>query len=83
MVKLENDCSCCERCGNCGLKKQPHLYCDSCGNETDTLFKLQGIEKEYICNARVCRRSAYYSFHNFIISINTHPNNRHKSFCEF
>lgn len=50
MVKLENDCSCCERCGNCGLRKQPHLYCDSCGNETNTLFKLQGVETEYLCN---------------------------------
>lgn len=34
MIKYENDCVGCDLpCVNCGLKTNPHIYCDVCGEE--------------------------------------------------
>lgn len=50
MVSYENDCCNCDiPCTNCGLKSQPHLYCDSCGEESDILYRIQGVETDYLC----------------------------------
>ena len=49
MIKIENDCSCCERCGNCGAKRQKHLYCDNCKREVEMVFKMFGVTTDYLC----------------------------------
>lgn len=39
MVRYENDCVGCDiPCINCGLKRNPHYYCDKCGEE-ETLYQ--------------------------------------------
>lgn len=41
MIKIEDDCvGCPQGCIRCGRKKVPHLYCDSCGEECDELYKV-------------------------------------------
>lgn len=50
MVKYENDCvDCGQPClGNgCPYYKVPYLYCDSCGDETDTLY--YGANGDELC----------------------------------
>ena len=55
MVKIENDCCCCERCGNCGAKRVPHVYCDGCGAEVSGDEKLirfkksSGLDDSWMC----------------------------------
>lgn len=46
MVRYENDCVDCGIACNpaCPLKSVPHLYCDDCKDETDTLYELDGYE---------------------------------------
>lgn len=46
MLKYENDCVCCDLpCINCGLKRNPHYYCDVCGEEIyDEMFEIDGYE---------------------------------------
>lgn len=34
MVRIENDCVCCDLpCIDCGRKRTPHYYCDRCKQE--------------------------------------------------
>lgn len=50
MVTYENDCHDCGiPCINCGLKSQPHLYCDSCGEEVSKVYKIIGYDESFIC----------------------------------
>lgn len=41
MIKYENECvSCGLPCFNgCSYRKVPHLYCDKCGLEAETLYR--------------------------------------------
>lgn len=43
MVEYENDCVSCDiPCCNCGLKHNPHFYCDECEEEVDELYAYNG-----------------------------------------
>lgn len=44
MIKYENDCVGCERCGHCGRDKTPYLYCDNCKECDDELYEFDGEE---------------------------------------
>lgn len=47
MINYENDCVSCDLpCVNCGLKHNPHLYCDGCGDEVEELYK---VDCEELC----------------------------------
>lgn len=52
MIRYENDCSCCEVCRGCGLKRVPHCYCDGCGEEVAGIELLQRIAgwPEWLCD---------------------------------
>lgn len=55
VVKIENDCSCCEQCRNCGAKRVLHYYCDTCGEEVSGDKKLirfqknSGLDDSWMC----------------------------------
>jgi hypothetical protein len=41
MIKIENDCVCCDiPCIDCGRKRTPHYYCDKCKEET-TIYEYE------------------------------------------
>ena len=44
MIKYENDCVGCERCGHCGRDKTPYLYCDECHESYEELYNYDGEE---------------------------------------
>ena len=55
MLKYENDCvNCALPCIDCGRKHVPHMYCDSCGEETDVLYHMidSAYDSQYICKER-------------------------------
>lgn len=60
MLKYENDCvNCALPCIDCGRKHVPHMYCDSCGEETDVLYHMidSAYDSQYIC--KECRDSLF------------------------
>lgn len=60
MLKYENDCvNCALPCIDCGRKHVPHMYCDSCGEETDVLYHMidSAHDNQYIC--KECRDSLF------------------------
>lgn len=45
LIEYENDCVSCDiYCANCGLKHNPHYYCDKCEDECDELYNYEGQE---------------------------------------
>lgn len=50
MVEVKNECCDCAAPGypcvgnNCDLLHVEHYYCDNCGEEVDTLYKVDGNE---------------------------------------
>lgn len=55
----EDDCVGCERCICCGLKKSPHYYCDTCGEEYDPDDLYEDYENEdgdMICKKCILER---------------------------
>ena len=39
MIRIENDCVCCDLpCIDCGRKRTPHYYCDKCECEYETIY---------------------------------------------
>lgn len=59
MIRTENDCCGCAvpayPClgDSCPLRHQKHYYCDSCGDEVDKLYRLDGEE---LCESCVLGR---------------------------
>ena len=49
MIKIENDCvGCPQGCICCGLKENPHYYCDWCDMEFDA-DDLRYVGSEMVC----------------------------------
>lgn len=69
MLKYENDCVGCDLpCIDCGRKHKPHMYCDSCGEETDVLYHMidSAYDSQYIC--KECRDSLFE-----VITLDNYP----------
>lgn len=63
MLKYENNCvGCAIPCADCGRKRSPHMYCDSCGEEVEELYHMidSAYDNQYICKA--CRDSLFEVF---------------------
>lgn len=59
MIRVENDCCGCAvpayPClgDSCPLRHQKHYYCDSCGDEAEKLYRLDGMD---LCESCVLER---------------------------
>ena len=46
MIDYEDNCVCCDRCVECGRKRQLVMYCDRCECVTEELYEYEG---EQLC----------------------------------
>jgi hypothetical protein len=50
VIKYENNCIGCDYCMQCGADHTPIYICDECGDEVNTLYKLEG---QQLCSSCV------------------------------